>query len=379
MVIKNRNLFRINRFILLQLPAWFRFFSRFRRTKKRLLVIKTDAIGDYILFRNFLEVLKTSAAYKDYRIDLLGNLLWKDVSLKYDTAWTSNSIFIKAEALYEAPLQTIKTGWALFINNYEIVLQPTFSRTLITDGLAALTAAEVIIGFESDIERITPKYKNKTDRFYTRLLHLPSGVHFEFDRSKYFIENVIGEKISLNSTSIRAKVNEKNGIIIFPGAGVVKREWNKENFLSLIKLLKQHSMQPIYLAGSKAEITAGEYLEANLPPLSVNNRIGSSSLSELIDIIANCSLVIANDTSAIHIAVAAKTKSVCIVGGGHFERFIPYPEYFENRPVCAYYKMDCYYCNWNCIFKTSEAEPYPCIANVTVDTVWNTVQPMLNS
>jgi len=363
----------------LRLPAWFRFLSRFRRTKKRLLVIKTDAIGDYILFRNFLEVLKTSTAYKDYRIDLLGNVLWKDVSLKYDMPWIGNSIFIKAEALYEAPLQTIKTGWKLFINNYEVVLQPTFSRTLITDGLAALTAAEVIIGFESDTERITPKYKNKTDTFYTKLLPLPPDIYFEFDRSKYFIENVTGDKTRLNSTVIGPEVNGKNGIIIFPGAGVVKREWSKENLLSLIKLLKQHTIQPIYLAGSKAEIPAGEYLEANLPPLSVNNRIGGSSLPELIEIIAHCSLVIANDTSAIHIAVATKTKSVCIVGGGHFERFIPYPEYFENRPVCAYYKMDCYYCNWNCIFKTSEAEPYPCIANVTVDTVWNAVQPMLNS
>ncbi|MES2112811.1 MAG: glycosyltransferase family 9 protein [Bacteroidota bacterium] len=370
-------MFRITRLILLRLPALFRFFAKFRRNEKRLLVIKTDAIGDYILFRNFLGVLKTSKTYKGYRIDLLGNVLWRDVSLKYDSPYVGQFMFIKAEALYESPLQTLKTGWKLFKNNYEVVLQPTFSRTFITDGLAALTAAKCIIGFESDTERMPIKYKRKTDNFYTRLLPLPAGVYFEFDRSKCFIESVTGEPIALNSTSIGPDVTYKNGVIIFPGAGVVKREWKKENLLALIKLLKQHSSQPIYLAGSNAEIPAGEYLEANLPPQSIINQIGKSSLPELIEMIANSSLVIANDTSAIHMAVATKTNSVCIVGGGHFERFVPYPEYFENRPVSAYYKMDCYYCNWNCIFKTADTEPYPCIANVDVNTVWDSVRPLL--
>lgn len=370
-------MFRISRFILLRLPVLFRLFAKFRRSGKRLLIIKTDAIGDYILFRNFLEVLKISQIYKDYRIDLLGNVLWQDVSLKYDSPYISNFIFIKAESLYESPLQTLKTGWKLFRNNYEIVLQPTFSRTLITDGLAALTAAKCAIGFESNTERIPLKYKQKTDKFYTRLLALPPDIYFEFNRSKYFIESVIGKSIALNSTSIGPEETDKNGIIIFPGAGVVKREWKKENLLALIKLLQQYSAQSIYLAGSKAEILAGEYLEANLPSQSVINIIGKSSLPELIGMIANASLVIANDTSAIHIAVAAKTKSVCILGGGHFERFLPYPEYFENRPVCAYYKMDCYYCNWNCRYKTAETDPYPCIANVEVDAVWKAVQSAL--
>jgi len=370
-------MFRITRFILLRLPALFRFFARFRQDEKRLLVIKTDAIGDYILFRNFLEILKTSQAYKDHRIDLLGNVLWQELSLTYDSSYIGNFIFIKAEALYELPLQTLRNGWKLFKNNYEVVLQPTFSRTFITDGLAALTAAKTIVGFESNTERLPLKYKLKTDKIYTRLLPLPDEVYFEFNRSKYFIEQVINESITLNATSVGQEVINKNGIIIFPGAGAVKREWKKENFLTIIKLLRQYSTQPIYLAGSKAEIPAGENLEANLPPQSVINFIGKSSLPELIDMIAGASLVIANDTSAIHIAVAAKTKSVCILGGGHFERFVPYPEYFENKPVCAYYKMDCYYCNWNCIYKTVETDPYPCIANIEVDTVWNAVKSML--
>ncbi len=45
MDIKNRKLFRLTRFVLLKLPAVFRFFALFLKPAKRLLLIKTNAIG----------------------------------------------------------------------------------------------------------------------------------------------------------------------------------------------------------------------------------------------------------------------------------------------------------------------------------------------
>jgi ADP-heptose:LPS heptosyltransferase len=115
----------------------------------------------------------------------------------------------------------------------------------------------------------------------------------------------------------------------------------------------------------------------NLPVERVDNLIGTTSLPQLIDIIGNAELVVGNDTSAIHIAVAAKRKSVCILGGGHFERFVPYPQHFESAPVCCYYKMECYNCNWHCIFTSASNEPFPCISNVNVPDVWKAVLPLL--
>ncbi len=308
---------------------------------------------------------------------MLGNILWRDIALKYDSNFVDEFLFIKPNDLYEAPLKTFKIGYRLFKNNYEVVLQPAYTRTFITDGLAALTAAKQIIGFESNTESIAIKYKTQTDRFYTRLLMLPPSIHFEFERAKFFFESVLNGNIPLNSTTIPVENTEKNGIIIFPGAGVFKREWEKEKFLALIRLIKQHTSQQVYLAGGTGEVVIGDYLTANLPPQSVINLIGKSTLPQLTDLIGNAALVIANETSAVHIAVATKTKSVCILGGGHFERFTPYSQYFENRPVCVYEKMECYYCNWNCIFKTTETEPYPCISKVSLDSVWDTVMPLL--
>jgi ADP-heptose:LPS heptosyltransferase len=373
----NRNLFRLTRFILLKLPLLFKFFAKIRNPQKRLLIIKTDAIGDYILFRNFIEVINQSDQYKDYKIDLLGNELCKDIALNYDTVFINEFFFIRTDNLYNAPLQTLKLGWKLFRKNYLVVLQPSYSRTFITDGLAGFTAARQIVGFESDTERIAPKYKVKTDKFYTEQLVLPQSLYFEFERSKFFFESVLNSKIQLFSTQIPVNNAGKAGVVIFAGAGIKKREWEKEKFLALIKLIKQHTLQPVYLAGGPAELPIGNYMEANLAQGDVINLIGKSTLPQLIEIIGNAALVIANDTSAIHIAVAANTPSVCILGGGHFERFAPYPEYFENRPVCVYEKMECYYCNWDCVFKPAENDVYPCIGKVNLDSVWQAVLPLL--
>lgn len=377
MDIKNRNLFRLTRFTLLKLPLLFRFFARFRKPQRRLLIIKTDAIGDYILFRNFIEEVKLSDTYKDYRIDVLGNVLWKDIALKYDKAWVDEFIFIKANPLYEAPVQTLKLGWRLFKNNYEVTLQPTYTRTFINDGLAGFTAAKQIIGFKSDNESIAERYKAKTDHFYTRRLLLPANAYFEFDRSKFFFESVLNKSLSVNETSITTSAEARQGIVIVPSAGILKRCWEAGKFLELIKLIVQHTSHTVYLEGGPASISFAEHLKDEIADMRVVDLTGKTTLPEMIGLIGKAALLIANETSAIHIAVAAKTSSVCVMGGGHFERFSPYPDHFQSKPVCVYQKMECYYCNWNCIYKVAENEPYPCIGNISVERVWQAVLPLL--
>jgi len=377
MHIKNRNLFRLNRIFLLKLPWLLRFFAKLRQPSRRLLIIKTDAIGDYILFRNFIEIVKQSELYRDYKIDLLGNVLWRDIAVKYDARFVDEFIFIKAHDLYESPLKTLKLAWRLFLNNYEVVLQPTYARTLINDSLAAFTGTKQIIGFESDTDQIPMRYKVKTDKFYKKLFLLPVDINFEFERTKFFFESILNTPLSLVAPFIKSVKTKKGGIVIIPGAGSVKRAWEKEKFLELARLILPNTRLPLLLLGGKEELETGNYLAANLPPGSITNLIGKTSLPELIEFIDDAALIIANDTSAIHIAAAVGTKSVCILGGGHFERFAPYPEYMPHKPLCVFEKMDCYYCNWNCIFNTEQSKPHPCVSNVSLEAVWLATQQLL--
>jgi hypothetical protein len=69
------------------------------------------------------------------------------------------------------------------------------------------------------------------------------------------------------------------------------------------------------------------------------------------------------------------------VGGGHFGRFVPYPDLpgQTNNLKEVFHKMPCYGCNWKCIYPINEGEPAPCIANISVDAVWEKVVPLLTS
>jgi ADP-heptose:LPS heptosyltransferase len=374
---ENRNLFRITRLILLKFPYLLRFFYKFKTPRKKLLIIKTDAIGDYVLFRNFLEVIRHSEKYKDYEIDLLGNTAWQDIALWFDKPFISKFFFTKANDLYQSPMQVLKLGWKLYNQNYSIVLQPCYTRTLIIDGLAALTGTKNIIGFVSDNEALSPKQKAKTDLFYSRLIILPKDYYFEFDRTRYFFEQVLNQPVDLAGPSFPAKDNRKQGVSIFLGAGNSKRGWQTENYLQLMMLIIDQTQRPIHLVGGPEMEEAAAYLEGLMPEDAVINLVGKTTLPKLIDHIARTGLVICNETSAVHIAAACNTKAVCIVGGGHFERFAPYPEHVYNRTTFVFEKLPCYYCNWNCIYQTDPNEPYPCVNNVTVANVWAATLPLL--
>lgn len=374
---KNRNLFRLTRFILLKAPYIFRFFALFKSSKKRILIVKTDAIGDYILFRNFIEIIKLSPKYGNYEIDLLGNEIWSDLVVAHDGQYITKFFFTKANSLYYSPKSVFKLGLQLFVRNYEAVLNPASTRTFITDGLAALSGSSNLIGFESNTEGIEPKYKAKTDRFYKTLLPLPSSIHFEFARNEYFFEQVLNQPISIQKQFIGANRSTKSGIIIFPGAGLKSRGWEAEKFAQLIKKLEQSTNEIIYLAGGNAEIPLCNHILEKSQSAAVVNISGKTNLNELIEMIANSVMIISNDSSAVHIAAAVDTPFVCIVGGGHFNRFVPYPAGIVKNGSFIYEKMDCYYCNWNCIFKTESDKPFPCIANIDIDNVWQATQRYL--
>ena len=68
-----------------------------------------------------------------------------------------------------------------------------------------------------------------------------------------------------------------------------------------------------------------------------------------------------------HIAISLGIPTVTILGGGHFERFMPYGDYEKNEFV--YKKMDCFKCNWKCIFNLNVNDKPPCIKNIKLKQV----------
>jgi ADP-heptose:LPS heptosyltransferase len=110
------------------------------------------------------------------------------------------------------------------------------------------------------------------------------------------------------------------------------------------------------------------------------NWAGRTNLSQLTAVLAGAKLLLANETSATHLAAAAGVPAVCLLGGGHFGRFMPYEaEESDERPLpqAVIHRRDCFGCNWLCKYKVAEGEPVPCVEGITVADVWETIQGIL--
>lgn len=300
---------------------------------KSLLLIKLDAIGDYILFRNYIEILKKSDRYRDYKITLLGNSIWKSISDELDSEFIDKFIWVDRKKFEKDYKYRYLKFQEIVSNGYEVVLSPVYSREFFyADNIVKLINANEKIGSSGELSNIKKWQKNISDHYYDTLIDAKDEIIFEFDRNKEFFENLLKTKLDIKKPYIKLPVQElsfevpKNYAILFIGASASFRKWSIENFAKVGEYLHQKYGYDIVLCGALgdredakifAEKFNGKYLDL----------VGKTSLVELLYIIYNGNLMISNETSAPHLAVALEITNIFVIyNGNHYGRFTPYPK-----------------------------------------------------
>lgn len=296
---------------------------------KTILIVKLDAIGDYLLFRNFLEDIRKSKKFGNYKITLCGNSIWKELAEKLDAVnvdefiWVEKNKFINDEQYRNGILLSIKK------KGFEIAFQPTFSKEILTgDSIIRASFAKYKIGSFGDDANENIFFKRIGDSFYTKLLNKNSDSIFEFEKNKLIIEELIEEKINRIHPEIEnLNYNKKENkfAILFPGAGELQKQWPIENFARIADEISSKYNFEIRICGSKSDSFFAEQLISFCKKAQPQNLCGKTKLHELIDQIANAEILITNDSSALHIAGCTNTKTVCVLNGRHYGRFAPYP------------------------------------------------------
>jgi ADP-heptose:LPS heptosyltransferase len=148
--------------------------------------------------------------------------------------------------------------------------------------------------------------------------------------------------------------------------------WPVSHFAELLQQLNTQFDVHFVLCGGTDDYAVCEDLAKKVSLKNLTNLAGQTSLLNLVEIIRAAALVISNDSSPVHIAAATGTPAICILGGGHFGRFLPYKTQrvaLSRLPVPLWSEMHCFGCSWRCKFAPLRENVVPCIADVSIQEV----------
>lgn len=351
--------------------------------KDRVAIVKLDHIGDYLLWVGHISNIRKLYPLHQYHLTLICNqavLKIAKLNCEIDDVMPLDVNRLIASLFYRISVAKKVHEKAFFV-----AINPTFSREIFrSDAVVRFTGAKLKIGFRGDATNISPAIKRIADSFYTDLRVIPSNLRNELEINAEFLKNntevAIPKLADLSSIAMELPRNliKKKYFILVPGGSWTGKRWPAESFAKIAD--KIHAKYGIFgvVCGSSSEKGLAREIQ-KFTKHEILDLTGETNILGLINLIKFAKVLVTNDTSAAHIGPAVGSPTVCIVGGGHFGRFLPYPKLNVMPPLkIANIEMDCYGCNWNCIFKRTKGRALPCIERISVDQVWLDVQELLN-
>jgi ADP-heptose:LPS heptosyltransferase len=357
----------------------------FAMRKAGVLLIRLDLIGDFVLWLDAARAYRK--LYPNQKITLAVNSACADLA-KTLPHW-DEVIAINVHRLRTDLMYRLRTLVKLRVRKFAVAIQPIFSREFVGDVVLRSTCATERIGYVGDTSNIVSTQKAQTDRWYSKLIAHHPNCKMELSTNAHFVR-ALGCVDFLSQIPVIAKTValpatyqfSKRYIVIAPGASWQPRSWPAAHFAALIQQLASQFVGDFVLCGGKDDQALCEELSQKVNASNVINLAGQTSLLELVEIIRGAVLVISNESSPVHLAAATATPSVCILGGGHFGRFMPYTIEQQAQtpvgiPTPVWHEMDCFGCSWKCKFKLEGDQAVPCVAMISVDRLKMHCQALL--
>ena len=132
--------------------------------------------------------------------------------------------------------------------------------------------------------------------------------------------------------------------ILAPCGSASIRDWNAAGYRQAIAALAPCT---VVLVGTQRDRHFAAHLDwSGLPDVRVVDLIGRTGIAELVAVIRRADLVMGAESAAFHVAAALGKRAVCIAGGGHWGRFVPWGLAGRTRILTRH--LDCFGCDWKC-------------------------------
>lgn len=344
---------------------------------KKVLLVFTHALGDIVMFMGSIKYLKE--IFDGYEISILCNEQYAElVEDQFD-----NVIAVDFQRTSLDPLFRIKYFKTLREYYYEYSIDPMETPTYSPNLFAShAVVANNKIGIESDKKDVGKLIKIYRNSIYTRLIHVSSLEHRVKNFSDFF--SAIADKrfephITKLPTYQDSKLPEKY-FIVYPSASIPLKRWPVEQYAEIANRVYENYELPLVCCGTVLDReTVDEFIKLLIPGIKIIDLVEKTSVKEFINVIGNANIVITNDTSVYHIALATRRKTCIVTGEYTYDSFADYYAvdlHDELRLEIVSGNMDCRNCFGGCSKKINRA--YPCLECVETDNVWNLVKQLMN-
>lgn len=349
---------------------------------KGMAIVRLDAIGDFVLWLDAAKEFRT--LYPNKKIILIANQIWSGLA-KLLPYW-DEVIPVDRKKMTRNPIYRFQTLRRIRLLGVEWAIQPTFSREYLRgDSLIRATGALHRIGFTGDLRNITSWQKIISDRWYSQLLPASAELLMELQKNAEFMRGLGLRNFTASSPSLPDLIDLPKNLtidqpyfVICPGSSRPSKQWPATQFGKILSKVTNAQDWRAVLCGNRQERGLCSQV-INSSGTEALNLAGETSLPELVEVIRRAKILVSNDTSAVHIAAAVGTPSVCTLGGGQYGRFLPYAIEISKhvKPVPVIHRMDCFNCNWQCTEPHENGMAVPCISQITVDQVMEAIKNIL--
>lgn len=348
-------------------------------------VVRLDGIGDFVLWLDACRELVAHYRARGARVTLVANALFADWARELglaDEVWAFERPRFANDLRYRA-------GWLRRMRaaGFATVVQPAHSRRPAEgDALVRASGAAERIGSAGDATNAPRWLKGWSDNWYTQRIDCGDAKRMELLRNANFMRGLGIANYRARAPELGAALPRAPGglapqsyAVLVPGAGSEMRAWPIARYAEIGRRLAGEGLR-VVVAGGAADAPAAQALQQALPG-QVEDLTGRTGLGELAALMAGARVVVSNETGAAHIAAAAGAPTVCAMGGGHYGRFMPYEVEAGGGRAPALFpavrRMDCFGCNWSCIYARAPGEPVKCVQDLTTEQLWAQVAACL--
>lgn len=358
----------------------FALLAKKRRPQKKIgkiLVARTDGVGDYILWLSVEKQIRN--LYPDSQIEMVFDERKPTPELaQYD---------IYIDSCFSLPIVTWKRFVSIFAmcrKEYDVIIQPVYSRLALTDILLFAAKAHKRITIDTNGQYLTKQELKWSNRGYDVIIKASKEQKHELIRCAELLRG-LGVKDfraclpDLNCLHIEKKKLADDYIMVFPSASWIGKIWEKEKYAKVIQWLVHRYSGKIYLCGDSKDQEICHWIEEKVNHQGrLKSLAGKIDMAKLTAYIKGARLIFGNDTGAIHIAAACRIPAIAVVAEREIGRFLPYQtddadeqKYYPACVHCA--DLKCGGCALKgeriCRYQKDMLHVLPCIRSIRASQV----------